>query len=350
MPLWEGSTQKDLATVNFYNEVLVKEPINMLVKRHGLFFAMLGKGEQLQYDRFEYEDYGTVGKLMGVRPRSQQIVRVSNKPYELPLFQYDPTFTALATHADELAPVQTNFDPNSMAIAKFEFGKYFLPIHIPGTLYEKEADNPKGFTDLIRLHADEVVEALYRKMCKEINSTQAQTRSTIGSWQHAISATTTYGTLERSTTKNVQWHGKVYTGTGALDIDDHVALDQARVAAEGGVPSVLTCNVQMYAEIQAQVRDRAHMVRVGEWDEFGGERVAFGRTVVCLDPYCDTDKYLLATPETWCMAMGEGSMARSGFEKDKTKANAYVMNTYAQLGFICKSPRHNLVRTGVTFA
>lgn len=339
---FENSTVNEYRSASYFNTVLTAIPVDLLKSRIGTIFALMGMTENFTIKPVKY------GAENGVLPTAQRLNPVNTATYELPLVRKTVDFQAITSSSQAMDLRTPNFDPNALGAALFNLtllhGSEDMPMHL---WKQFEPDNKK-LQAYDKTVAQAASRSLFQKMASDWNGTNPQSAASFGSWQGAIDDSNTYGLIDRSLAQNADFRGQVKTATGTLDLDTHITADQATLMAEGGEPTLACLSTTRWAEIKTQIEDRIHMAQQpGMWSKFGGSYIQFGQTVFVLDPYCGDTVMGMFTPETWDFVYLAGPVA-TPWERDNSRNATMVMNYDFIIGNICREPRLNLKRTGIS--
>jgi len=342
--MWEGSTITDIQFAQYYTGVLEKKTVNLYARQHGLFCALIGDPDKIQYQKGS-----TIDGVFGMTPRARRVEVSGGNEFELGLDAIEGNWEYLSGHDVELEPTDAIFDQNQFGVAKWTLSLLYHNDTVPGSYFEQQTKSKAKFMAFSERRLNGLAESRMRWMQSEFNGTNEQNKNGIGGWDRAIDDTSTYGGLTRSATVNPNWRGKVATGIGGLDVDTHIAPAQTEIISDGGTADIICTTLAIFNDIQEQVRDRQQVIKVGMWDQFGGLKVGFGPSVVTFDNQCPTGKVLIATSESWLIARDDQPIIRRGWTLNtQSRKFAYQMPVFGWYGIICENPRANKKLEGVT--
>lgn len=338
--LWYNSLLNTNVASSVFNQLYNYKALEMVRKENGLLYAVLGKTWRDANPKFpvSYERLNRITgnqiqvRLLGALPApgyvtdgAAELQTVTNPTYS------SSYFGAVTADLAHIADVQG----------------------IPGN----EMDRIAGKEAATKSFVAEVFNMLMLGLEKVIgddmsgaNGVNAPARSSVGSWEWAVSDGTstnestyaTYLTVDRSQSANADFQSYVDSTTTDLSLSA-IRNIKNNVKTKGGNNKLAVANVTQFGQIQGLVEAQTIQNQIDpEWETFGGEYVAYGGTRFILEQRTPAGTLGIFSPDSWGFWMNEaGLIGDGGFMKSPLAKDGYVLPYRAWVQFICTMPRRN---------
>lgn len=347
MALWAGTAINTNETAMVFNKLANKKAIAMVRDKNAFTYAVLGKEE--------------TGSTPGSSTGFQRLKQTTGKDVEVKLLGELAT-PATAADSTQVDAATVTWNDNMFGAAVFPYAHYSNVFPIP----ESELDRFRGdelktlnyldeFFDYAMLSYENVWGTAFGKS----SSLAEPSRTVLGSYVFAIAGNntgavdwanngSTYGTINRADSANVDFRGNYYGAQGDLTLPKIRTAKNACVV-KGYKPSFAVAAETVYGKVEQLVEAYSQVTYDKQWSEFGGEYVRYAGMAFALDPYAASGQLAIMTPETWLLYMNSNQpFTSTGVVKDVTKIATYVLHTTFWMQLVCKAPCGNAILTGIT--
>lgn len=341
MALWTASALNKTDIAMMFPQVITSQALELPRKKNGLLYAVLGKREKA-------DDPKTMNKF----ERSEMIAG-----YSIEATLMGP-LRAIATVADgsaENATATPYFADNDFGGAKWDLTHFVDQQSLVNSQFDRIVGKEKKIvisfvSQVARKVLLDYEQTMGQMLNGYVNSTTwtpaDQSRTVLGSWTYAVANDNTYGTIDRTDIANIDYRSYVPDPVGDLKLSN---LRDAKnnVSLSGGNANFGQCAVAQYTKIQQLIENQSYIVNQQDWQEYGGELVAYYHTNFCLDKWAPNGQIGLLDPESWRW-FGQSKGFDSSFREAWWLVASNILWSQGWNGLICIQPNWNAKLTGIT--
>lgn len=339
MALWNGTTLDNHKVSMIFNHLYSKQAMDLVRKKNGLLYAVLGKREP--------------GSTPGGGPRFEGLMTPKGNKIEVRLLGKLKNFSPHIPGDLSVARRTGTWENNVFANVEFARTTYAEKYDIIGDEYRnimgKEAKTQSFLKDV----GDMLMSSIEDTWGNAINSDNNQSIGSLGGWLYAVDADNVYG-LDRSDAANIGFRG-LERNVSSIDL---ATLNKYynSLLVEGAEGLVGVADTVIYSKVQELVQAKMTLViNTSDWDEFGGSWVRHGGVSYILDQRVPVDssgnRYLgLLSPNTWTFYRTDNmTFNMQGIISDPGTEDSYILPWVAEVAFICRNPRRNMKVTGLAY-
>ncbi len=332
--LWYDSTINTNALSGMFNQLYSKEAINIVRKKNGLAYSILGKKEagSNPYEKATWERLNTISG------------------YQIEFRDRGKLLAGLATVADGSAEVATNtpdYVGNRYGAMLFDLTHYVENLAVPRSEMDRIKGNEAKTVSWIQDQFTDVMLTIEKEIGTQINSANAPARTQLGGWPWAASdgvtsgetAFSEYGNIDRSQSSNIDFRGQVVSSS-TFDLNKLSQLRNLIIVA-GGTPDVAIAAATVYNIAEAALTPYTIIDSYSDLMEFGSLYFRFRGMNFMLDKYAPASTLGVLDSSSWVFYLNESDFVAQGLTPRLDLVAAYGMQFNMWIGFLCKNPQYN---------
>ncbi len=330
--LWTGTALNTNELAMVFNDVYNPKFIDMVHRKHGLLEALLGLA-----------DVNATPNM----PAFEKIKNIAGRKKELKLLGKYKTIGTLADGSAEVATTVGSHVADKFGAAEFDLTHFNDQEYIPRSELDRFIGDDAKTLSYTEDIFDYVMASWHTTLAKAVSGAANQSRTVLGGWEYAIN-NNTYGTIDRTDNGNSDFRGHEKSSFGAFTLDK--LQTELTIIWERGTPNLMVARGIDFDFIVRELRNEGVLQQRYKDDGSvvaGGTSFSWAGMDLVLDPNITSGVIALLDSSTWMFYMQDKDFVRD-IMPDTSKKSAWVINSDAWVGLICKQPNANGHMSGVS--